>query len=71
MNRLDGVVKWFNNDKGYGFIEADSINYFVHFKEIQIKGYKALKEAQKVTFIPAKGERGWAAKEVVIVKDSD
>ena len=47
-----GTVKWFNNDKGYGFIEngegGDDI--FVHFSAIQIEGFKTLKEGQKVTF---------------------
>ena len=48
----NGTVKWFNNDKGYGFIEnsegGDDI--FVHFSAIQVEGFKTLKEGQKVTF---------------------
>lgn len=49
---LNGTVKWFNNDKGYGFIIDDDSKeeYFVHFSSIQIDGFKTLKEGQKVTF---------------------
>ena len=48
----NGKVKWFNNDKGYGFIENDEggNDVFVHFSSIQIDGFKTLKEGQKVTF---------------------
>ena len=48
----NGTVKWFNNDKGYGFIENDEggNDVFVHFSSIQIEGFKTLKEGQKVSF---------------------
>jgi CspA family cold shock protein len=48
----NGTVKWFNNDKGYGFIANDEggDDVFVHFSAIQIDGFKTLKEGQKVTF---------------------
>lgn len=48
----NGTVKWFNNDKGYGFIANDEggDDVFVHFSSIQIEGFKTLKEGQKVTF---------------------
>lgn len=47
-----GTVKWFNNGKGYGFIENEEggEDIFVHFSSIQIDGFKTLKEGQKVTF---------------------
>lgn len=47
-----GTVKWFNNGKGYGFIENEEggDDIFVHFSSIQIDGFKTLKEGQKVTF---------------------
>lgn len=48
----NGTVKWFNNDKGYGFIANDEggEDVFVHFSSIQVEGFKTLKEGQKVTF---------------------
>ena len=48
----NGTVKWFNNDKGYGFIANDEggDDVFVHFSSIQVEGFKTLKEGQKVTF---------------------
>lgn len=47
----NGTVKWFNEDKGYGFIASeDGQDYFVHFSAIQIDGFKTLKEGQKVAF---------------------
>ena len=48
----NGVVRWFNNEKGYGFIanEDGSADVFVHFSSIMIDGFKTLKEGQKVTF---------------------
>jgi len=48
----NGTVKWFNNEKGYGFIEnaEGGDDVFVHFSAIQIDGFKTLKEGQKVTF---------------------
>jgi CspA family cold shock protein len=55
----DGTVKWFNHDKGYGFIsreEGDDL--FVHFSEIQGDGFKTLDEGQKVTFDEATGQNG-------------
>ena len=49
MNK--GTVKWFNAEKGYGFITGeDGSDVFVHFSAIQIEGYKTLAEGQKVTF---------------------
>ncbi|MCM1295881.1 MAG: cold-shock protein [Muribaculaceae bacterium] len=48
----NGTVKWFNNEKGYGFLTDDSTgeDFFVHFSAIQGEGYKTLSEGQKVTF---------------------
>lgn len=58
---LTGKVKWFNDQKGYGFIVSDKVEYFVHFKEIQSNGFKTLKEGQTVTFNPTKSQKGHSA----------
>ncbi len=55
----NGKVKWFNNEKGYGFIETDSgEDIFVHFTAIQGDGYKSLEEGQEVSFEVVEGNRG-------------
>ena len=61
-----GTVKWFSNQKGYGFITPESGNdVFVHHAEIQGDGYKTLEEGQKVEFEIAEGPKGEQAKNVV------
>ncbi|EAC9051358.1 cold-shock protein [Listeria sp. FSL L7-1485] len=61
----NGKVKWFNNEKGYGFIESDSgEDIFVHFTAIQGDGYKSLEEGQAVTFEVVEGNRGAQAANV-------
>ena len=63
---LNGTVKWFNNGKGYGFIEemGTKEDVFVHHTAIQGKGFKSLNEGEQVTFKKKKGDKGWAAVEV-------
>ena len=54
-----GVVKWFNNEKGFGFISVDGENdIFVHFSAIVSEGYKSLEEGQKVEFEVVDGAKG-------------
>ena len=54
-----GTVKWFNNDKGYGFIAADSgEDIFVHYSSIISEGFKSLPEGQRVTFEIEDGPKG-------------
>lgn len=64
-----GIVKWFNSDKGYGFIEYnDAEDIFVHFTGIEAEGYKSLTEGQKVTFDIAEGNRGPQATKVRVTE---
>ena len=63
-----GKVKWFNNGKGYGFIETDEgKDVFVHFSAVQGEGYKTLNEGQSVEFDLSDGEKGPQANNVVVL----
>ncbi|BCB02632.1 cold-shock protein [Bacillus sp. KH172YL63] len=62
----EGTVKWFNAEKGFGFIEIEGgDDVFVHFSAIQGEGFKSLDEGQKVTFDTEQGQRGLQATNVV------
>ena len=57
--KAEGTVKWFNPDKGYGFISReDGDDLFVHFSEIQMDGFKTLDEGDKVNFEVTTGQNG-------------
>ncbi|UZW65899.1 cold-shock protein [Priestia flexa] len=61
-----GTVKWFNSEKGFGFIEVPGENdVFVHFSAIQTDGFKTLEEDQSVEFEIVEGQRGPQAENVV------
>ena len=61
-----GVVKWFNNEKGFGVISVEGEDdVFVHFSAIQTEGYKSLEEGQKVEFEVVDGAKGPQAANVV------
>ena len=63
---MEGKVKWFNAEKGYGFIEReDGGDVFVHFSAIQGEGFKTLEEGQAVEFDVVEGNRGEQAANVV------
>jgi CspA family cold shock protein len=63
---MQGKVKWFNAEKGFGFIESEEGgDVFVHFSAIQSEGFKSLDEGQEVTFDVVQGNRGPQAENVV------
>lgn len=63
---MQGKVKWFNSEKGYGFIESnDGGDVFVHYSAIQSEGFKTLEEGQEVEFDVVEGNRGPQAANVV------
>ncbi len=66
MARLTGTVKWFNAEKGFGFINQDNggADVFVHFRAIESEGYKTLVEGQKVSFEAENGQKGLQAAKV-------
>lgn len=64
----DGIVKWFNDRKGYGFIEQeDGLDVFVHYTGINGSGFKTLQEGDKVTFEIEEGNKGPSAINVTVV----
>ena len=64
--RVSGTVKWFNDSKGFGFIEQEGANdVFVHHSAIQAEGFKSLKEGQKVTMEVTEGEKGLQAENAI------
>jgi len=72
--RIEGSVKWFSNERGFGFLFSDEdahmdeearTNYFVHYTSIEMEGYKTLKSAQRVTFVLKDTPRGKQAFEVL------
>jgi len=63
-----GTVKWFNAEKGFGFIQQESgPDVFVHFRNINSPGFKSLDECQKVQFTVTQGQKGPQAEEVTII----
>ena len=65
---MNGIVKWFNNEKGFGFISVEGgDDVFVHFSAIQTEGFKSLEEGQQVNFNVVKGARGPQAENVTIL----
>jgi CspA family cold shock protein len=64
--RVTGTVKWFNDDKGFGFIEREGgQDVFVHHSAVQMEGFKSLKEGQKVSMEVSQGEKGPQAENVI------
>ena len=66
-----GRVKWFNNEKGYGFIEyKENEDVFVHYSAIELDGYKTLSEGQLVEFKLVETSKGYQALNVKLVKET-
>jgi len=70
MSRVRGTVKWFNATKGFGFIETTEggDDVFAHYSEIEMDGYKVLKEGQEVEFELGDGEKGPKAVAITAVE---
>lgn len=66
-DKVRGTVKWFNESKGFGFIESNGKDYFVHFSSILSPGFKTLKEGAPVLFKAGQGQKGPQAEEVEVV----
>ena len=68
MSTSTGTVKWFNEIKGFGFIEQESgADVFAHFSAIQGSGFKTLIEGQKVEFTVTQGQKGPQAENIVVI----
>ncbi len=66
--RQTGTVKWFDNAKGYGFIQREGgDDVFVHFRAIRGDGYKALQDGQRVEFGVTEGQKGLQAEDVAVI----
>jgi CspA family cold shock protein len=63
-----GKVKWFNDAKGYGFIEAeDGVDVFVHYSAIDMNGFKSLREGQEVSYVSTETPKGRQASNVALM----
>lgn len=70
MARSKGTVKWFNGDKGYGFItQENGPDLFVHYSEIQGSGFRTLNEGDKVEFEITEGKKGKQASSVTVIRE--
>ena len=67
-DKITGTVKWFNENKGFGFIEREGgPDVFAHFSAIQSEGYKTLAEGQRVEFIVTDGQKGPQAEQIIAI----
>ena len=70
LNMSTGKVKWFNNEKGYGFIQIDGSDrdIFAHYTNIAGHGFRSLEEGQKVEFEIGEGKRGQQAENILVLR---
>ncbi len=61
---MEGVVKWFDNKKGYGFASSEGKDFFLHFREIIAEGYKSLAEGDKIRFEASESGKGPVARQI-------
>lgn len=65
---MNGTVKWFNAEKGFGFITGeDGQDVFAHFSQINVEGFKTLEEGQKVSFDVTQGQKGPQAENITVI----
>ncbi len=69
MSTTTGVVKWFNDEKGFGFISQENggPDVFAHFRQIKGDGFKSLAEGQRVEFTVTQGQKGPQAEDIVVL----
>lgn len=66
-SREFGTVKWFSDEKGYGFVErVEGSDVFVHYSAIETEGFRSLKEGQRVSFVVGESEKGLQAESVQV-----
>ena len=66
---MNGTVKWFNSEKGFGFITGeDGKDVFAHFSQIKVDGFKTLDEGQKVSYNVGQGQKGLQAENITIAR---
>lgn len=66
-DKIKGTVKWFNDSKGFGFLESGGKDYFAHFSAIQSDGFKSLSEGARVMFKPSQGPKGPQAEAIEVI----
>ena len=67
-NRQNGTVKWFNDEKGFGFLTpSEGRDLFVHYRSIESTGFNSLSEGQQVSFLVVKGQKGLQADQVQVI----
>lgn len=66
-DKIQGIVKWFRDDKGFGFIQSEGKDYFVHFSAILGEGFKSLQAGAAVSFKRIDGKKGMQASDVEVI----